>query len=120
MKLAVKRFSVRFSRCRCCSVSPQCPRRRNACVAAIKLPVRTAANKSFLFAKNTGSHDSNCVRYGVENCRRISLHVVFCRIFDERDTAAQGKYTCDKLIRVAVDLSTYRVLVTGNGPYHCS
>ncbi|SRR6266516_6662771 len=87
--------------------------------AAVKLPVRVAAEKSFLFAKHTCAHDQNCVRYGVLNCRRQSQHVVLCRIFDERSTAAQGKYECNRLIRVVLDPSTYRILVTGLGPWHC-
>lgn len=87
--------------------------------AAVVLQVKTASDKSFIFAKNTCSHDPNCVKYGVTNCRRISLHVVFCRIFDERETAAQGRYSCTKLVRIALDPVTFRVLVTGNGAYNC-
>jgi hypothetical protein len=63
--------------------------------------------------------DSQCVKYGVTNCRRISLHVVFCRIYDERNTESQGRYDCQKLVRVALDPITYRVLVTGQGPWQC-
>jgi len=88
-------------------------------IGAVKLPIQTAADKSFIFAKHTCSHDSNCVKYGVTNCRRISLHVVFCRIFDERSTEAQGRYDCQKLVRVALDPITYRVLVTGQGSWQC-
>src|SRR5690348_5906754 len=66
-------------------------------VAAVKLPVQTAANKAFLFAKHTCRHDKSCVRYGVRNCNRQSLHVVLCRIFDERNTAVQGRYECSRL-----------------------
>jgi hypothetical protein len=87
--------------------------------AAVKLPVELAAEKSFIFAKHTCAHDANCVRYGVLNCNRQSLHVVFCRIFDERNTPAQGKYECNRLIRVALDPNTYRIQVTGLGPWHC-
>lgn len=87
--------------------------------AAVKLPVKTAADKSFVFAKHTCAHDKNCVRYGVLNCRRQSLHVVLCRIFDERNTTAQGRYDCNRLIRVALDAYTYRIVVTGLGPWHC-
>jgi hypothetical protein len=88
-------------------------------MAAVKLPIKTAADKSFIFAKHTCAHDHNCVKYGVTNCRRISLHVVFCRIFDERSTPAQGRYPCQKLVRVALDPITYRVLVTGQGAWQC-
>jgi len=87
--------------------------------AAVKLPVELAAEKSFVFAKHTCAHDGNCVRYGVLNCNRQSLHVVLCRIFDERSTEASGKYECNRLIRVALDPNTYRVQVTGLGPWHC-
>lgn len=88
-------------------------------VAAVKLPVQTAADKSFIFAKHTCAHDKNCVRYGVTNCHRQSLHVVICRIFDERSTEAQGRYQCTRLIRVALDPVTYRILVTGQGDWQC-
>lgn len=88
-------------------------------VAAVQLPVKTAADKSFVFAKKTCAHDRNCVRYGVTNCRRQSLHVVLCRIFDERSTPAQGKYSCTRLIRVSLDPVTYRIVVTGQGDWQC-
>lgn len=87
--------------------------------AAVKLPVELAAEKSFVFAKHTCAHDGNCVKYGVLNCNRQSLHVVLCRIFDERSTEAQGKYECNRLIRVALDPVTFRIQVTGLGPWHC-
>ncbi len=87
--------------------------------AAVKLPVELAAEKSFVFAKHTCAHDRNCVRYGVLNCNRQSLHVVLCRIFDERSTDAQGKYECNRLVRVALNPSSYRIQVTGQGPWHC-
>jgi hypothetical protein len=89
-------------------------------VAAVKLPVETAAAKSFIYAKHSCAHDFNCVRYGVRNCNRQSLHVVLCRIYLDRSTQVQGNYTCQKLVRIALDPITYRVLVTGNGPYHCA
>ena len=88
-------------------------------IAAVKLPVKTAAAKSFIYAKHSCSHDFHCVRYGVRNCNRQGLHVVLCRIYLDRSTPAQGDYECQKLVRIAVDPYTYRVLVTGNGPYHC-
>jgi hypothetical protein len=88
-------------------------------VAAVKLPVNTAANKAFLFAKHTCRHDKNCVRYGVRNCNRQSLHVVLCRIFDERNTAVQGRYECSRLVRVVVDPYTYRIVVTGQSSWAC-
>jgi hypothetical protein len=87
--------------------------------ATVKLPVEVAAEKSFVFAKHTCAHDGNCVKYGVLNCNRQSLHVVLCRIFDERSTEAQGKYECNRLIRVALDPVSFRIQVTGLGPWHC-
>lgn len=88
-------------------------------LAAVKLPINTAAEKSFVFAKHTCRHDKNCTRYGVKNCRRQSLHVVLCRIFDERDTDVQGRYECTRLVRVVVDPYTYRIVVTGQSPWQC-
>ena len=89
-------------------------------VAAVQLPVQLAAEKAFIFAKHTCAHDHNCVRYGVENCRRQSLHVVLCRIMDERSTPVQGRYKCTRLARVALDPYDYRIKVTGISPWQCS
>jgi hypothetical protein len=89
-------------------------------VGAVKLPVSVAAEKAFIFAKHTCAHDHNCVRYGVRNCRRQSLHVVLCRIFDERDTEVQGHYTCTRLVRVALNPVDYRIQVTGLSRWQCS
>jgi hypothetical protein len=88
-------------------------------MAAVKLPISTAADKAFIFAKKTCAHDKNCVRYGVTNCRRQSLHVALCRIFDERSTEAQGRYDCSRLVRVVLDPVTYRIVVTGQSPWQC-
>jgi hypothetical protein len=88
-------------------------------VAAVKLPVQLAAEKSFIFAKHTCAHDGNCIKYGVTNCTRESLHVVLCRIFDERSTAAHGLYGCTRLVRVALDPISFRVVVTGQAPWQC-
>ncbi len=87
--------------------------------AAVKLPIRTAASKAFIFAKHTCAHDHNCVRYGVTNCKRQSLHVVLCRIYDERSTEAQGDYHCTRLVRVALDPVTYRIVITGQANWQC-
>src|SRR6201996_5013098 len=88
--------------------------------AAVKLPVSTAANKAFVYAKHTCAHDVHCVKYGITNCRRISLHVVFCRMFNERSTAGQGRYACQKYVRVVLDPITYRSVVpaTAGGASH--
>ena len=87
--------------------------------AAVKLPVSTAAEKAFIYAKHTCSHDVHCIKYGTTNCRRISLHVVFCRMYVERDTAAQGRYACRKYVRVVLDPITYKILVTGTSNWDC-
>lgn len=87
--------------------------------AAVKLPAKLAADKAFVYAKNTCAHDVNCVRYGITNCRRVSLHVVFCRMYVERSTAGQGEYDCQKLVRVALDPITYKVIVTGTSGWAC-
>ena len=88
-------------------------------LGAVKLPVRLAAEKAFVYAKHTCAHDRNCVRYGVQNCRRQSLHVVLCRILDERHTEVQGRYDCTRLVRVALNPYDYRVQVTGLGRWQC-
>jgi hypothetical protein len=87
--------------------------------AAVKLPVSTAANKAFAYAKHTCAHDVNCIKYGTTNCRRISLHVVFCRMYVERSTPAQGRYACRKYVRVVLDPITYKILVTGTSNWDC-
>ena len=88
-------------------------------VAAVKLPVQLAGNKAFVFAKHTCAHDVHCVKYGITNCNRQSLHVVFCRMYVERSTPAQGRYACQKLVRVVLDPITYKILVTGTSNWDC-
>jgi hypothetical protein len=87
--------------------------------AAVKLPAQLAGEKAFVFAKHTCAHDVHCVKYGITNCNRQSLHVVLCRMYVERSTPGQGRYSCKKLVRVALDPITYRVLVTGNSDWAC-
>jgi hypothetical protein len=84
-----------------------------------KLPVGRAAERSARFAERTCDRDRNCVRHGVLNCRRDQRRIVLCRIFDERDTRAQGRYECNRLIRLALDPESGRVAVTGLGHWHC-
>jgi hypothetical protein len=88
-------------------------------VAAVKLPVQTAGNKAFQFAKHTCAHDLHCVKYGITNCNRQSLHVILCRMYVERSTPAQGRYACQKLVRVVLDPITYRIVVTGTSSWNC-
>jgi hypothetical protein len=87
--------------------------------AAVKLPANVAGAKAFIFAKHTCSHDVHCVKYGITNCNRASLHVVFCRMYVERSTPSQGRYACRKLVRVALDPIDYKILVTGTSPWAC-
>jgi hypothetical protein len=87
--------------------------------AALRLSIPTAEERSLAFAKSTCERDVRCIRYGVMNCRRGSLRVVFCRIFDERHTELQGRYRCHRLIRLGFDPRTRRKPVTGLGRWHC-
>ena len=87
--------------------------------AAVKLPVKVAARKAFIYARHTCAHDVHCVKYGITNCRRLSLHVVACRMYVERSTPAQGRYDCQKLVRVALSPINYKILVTGTTSWAC-
>ncbi|HEY1286652.1 MAG TPA: hypothetical protein VGF04_11235 [Solirubrobacterales bacterium] len=87
--------------------------------AVLRLSIPAAEAKSLRFAKSTCARDDHCIRSGVANCRRDGLHVVFCRIFDERHTRVQGRYRCHRLIRLSLDPVTRRVPVTGVGSWHC-
>ncbi|HEY2477116.1 MAG TPA: hypothetical protein VGI17_00110 [Solirubrobacterales bacterium] len=87
--------------------------------AAVKLPVSVAAQKAFAYAKHTCAHDVHCIKYGTTNCRRISLHVVFCRMYVERSTPAQGRYACRKYVRVVLDPITDKIVVTGTSNWDC-
>ena len=87
--------------------------------AAVKLKIPDAREKSARFAESTCTRDQRCVSHGVLNCRRHSLHIAFCRIFLKRHTPAQGKYTCDRLVRLSIDPKTHRIPVTGLGRWHC-
>jgi hypothetical protein len=86
--------------------------------AAIQLTINGAAQKTMNYAQSTCDHDPHCVRYGVSNCNRQGLHVVLCRFYLDRETAAQGDYTCTKLVRVAL-APDYRPVITGTGDFSC-
>jgi hypothetical protein len=90
-----------------------------AASASLKLPIERAAERSARFAERTCSRDRHCVRHGVLNCRRQSRRVILCRIVDERETQEQGRYRCNRLIRVALDPASGRLPVTGLGRWHC-
>jgi hypothetical protein len=111
--LRVKRFFAAFLAAFVLLVAVAMP------AAAVKLPVGVAANKAFAYAKHTCAHDVHCVKYGTTNCRRISLHVVFCRMYVERSTPGQGRYACRKYVRVVLDPINYKILVTGTSNWDC-
>jgi hypothetical protein len=88
-------------------------------MAELTLPVGDAAERSADFAERICARDEHCVRHGVMNCRRQSARVVLCRIFDERDTQIQGRYLCNRQVRVSLDPKTRRRPITGLGGWHC-
>ena len=87
--------------------------------AALELPLERAEQRSLDFAERICARDKHCVRFGVLNCRRQGPKVALCRIFDERRTPAQGRYRCERLIRLSLDPRTQRLPVTGLGDWHC-
>jgi hypothetical protein len=87
--------------------------------AATTLSIPAAREKAAQFAESTCAQDQSCIRNGVLNCRRDTPHVAFCRIFLQRHTKAQGRYTCNRLIRLSMDPKTHRIPVTGLGHWHC-
>ena len=88
-------------------------------VAVQKLTIPRAKDRAGDFAAKTCDRDANCVKSSVLNCRRKGRNVVFCRISNRRHTEAQGRYVCNRLIRLARDPKTNRVPVTGLGRWHC-
>jgi hypothetical protein len=91
-----------------------------AAAAQVKLTIPRATEKAGVFAESTCKQDESCVRSGVLNCDRKGRLVVHCRIFDERHTDAQGRYRCNREIRMVMDPDTSRVPVNGLGRWHCS
>jgi hypothetical protein len=90
-----------------------------ASASQVKLTIPKATEKAGLFADRTCEQDVSCVRSGVMNCDRKGNLVVHCRIFDERHTEVQGKYKCNREIRMVMDADTHRVPVNGLGKWHC-
>lgn len=88
-------------------------------LGASSLTMESASQRSHEFARSTCDQDENCVGFGVLNCNRQRNRVVLCRIYDDRRTEAQGRYRCDRLIRLALDPRTGRTPVTGLGRWHC-
>ena len=91
-----------------------------ASAAGHLLPIHAAATKSFYYAKRACNVDRLCDRYGVLACKRQQAHVVICNIFNDRDTPAQGRYRCTKLVRVAYRYPTsVKPVLTGFGDWKC-
>ena len=90
-----------------------------ASAGQVKLTIPKATEKADLFAARTCKQDISCVRSGVMNCDRKGNLVVHCRIFDERHTEVQGRYKCNREIRLVMDADTHRVPVNGLGKWHC-
>jgi hypothetical protein len=93
------------------------------CAAAlagpVKLTISRATERAGVFAASTCKRDDSCVGSGVLNCNRKGNLVVHCRIFDERQTDAQGNYRCNREIRMVMDPKTRRAPVNGLGRWHC-
>jgi hypothetical protein len=87
--------------------------------AAVKLSFERAEKRSLDFAERTCARDKHCVDFGVLNCRRHAPKVILCRVFDERRTRIQGRYRCERLVRMSLDPRTLRLPVTGLGDWHC-
>lgn len=87
--------------------------------ATKRLSIEAAKERAAKYARNTCERDSRCIGSGVRNCRRHRPRVVICRIFDRRETDAQGRYTCTRLVRLALDPRTRRIPVTGVSDWSC-
>lgn len=90
-----------------------------AAAASGGLSMAAAEARSSVYAKHTCAHDPSCVSHGVLNCRRQGRRVALCRIYDERRTRVQGRYRCQRLIRVSLDSASARRPITGLGRWHC-
>jgi|GEM_PF-1130829 len=87
--------------------------------AGPKLTIAAAKERAAKYARNTCKRDSRCIGSGVRGCQRHRRRVVVCRIFDRRRTDAQGRYTCTRLVRLALDPRTRRIPVTGVSDWSC-
>ena len=85
----------------------------------VRLSIPRATERAGVFAESTCKRDQSCVGSGVLNCDRKGALVVHCRIFDERQTDAQGSYRCNREIRMVMDRKTRRAPVNGLGRWHC-
>jgi hypothetical protein len=87
--------------------------------AGEKLSIPAARERAAAFAEKTCVHDDSCAGSGVRNCRRLSDHVVLCRIFDHRKTEEQGNFVCTRLVRLALKLPSRKIPVTGVSDWEC-
>lgn len=84
------------------------------------LSVERASAKARSYAHRACDADRRCDRYGVKSCRRRKAHVVICDVFNDRDTSAQGRYRCSRLVRVAyTSADSRRPAITGFGDWRC-
>ena len=91
-----------------------------ATAPAHQLTIRAASTKAFYYANRACNVDRYCDRYGLLNCYRQAAHVVICRIVNDRDTPAQGRYRCTRLVRVAYrSPSSRKPTLTGFGRWQC-
>ena len=87
---------------------------------AHKLTIRAAAVKAAYYANRACNVDRYCDRFGLVGSRRQSLHVVIINIFNDRNTPAQGRYRCTRLVRVAYRTpSSRKPVLTGFGKWNC-
>ena len=88
--------------------------------AGHQLSIKAAATKSFYYAHRACNVDPACDRYGVLKCERQQAHVVICAIFTDRDTVAQGRYRCTRMVRVAYRCNcSYKPVITGFTDWKC-
>jgi hypothetical protein len=87
--------------------------------AGERLSIPAARERAAAFAERTCAHDASCASSGVQNCRRLSDRVVLCRIFDHRKTSEQGNFVCTRLTRLALQLPSRKIPVTGVGDWDC-
>jgi hypothetical protein len=90
-----------------------------AAAASVGLTMAAAEARSSEYARHTCAHDPSCVSHGVLNCRGQGRRVALCRIYDERRTRVQGRYRCERLIRVILDPGSARRPIDGLGRWHC-
>lgn len=78
-----------------------------------------ARERAAEFAHSTCERDGRCIDSGVRGCRRHRARVVLCRIFDRRQTEAQGSYICTRLVRLSLRPRSHRIPVTGVSEWSC-